>query len=85
MGQTKMSREYRKHPETGTPSPAKIETAVSLRLTPEDYVTIREVAELEDRSVSSLVRLLIRRACIAHRASLPPKPDTTPADGHLHA
>lgn len=49
-----------------------IETAVSLRLTPDDYVTLHEIANTEDRSVSSLVRLWIRRSCAAHRASKPP-------------
>ena len=76
-----MSTEYRNTSETSTPKPregrTKIDTAVSLRLSPEDYVTIREVAELEDRTVSSLVRYWIRRACAAHRASLTAQ-DTSP-------
>ncbi len=84
-----MVKEYVNTSEAGThklrKGRSKVDITISLRLTPEDAATIRELADREDRSVSSLVSMMTRRTCEAHRASLDHKPDTTPAAGPLHA
>ena len=63
-----MSESYTNPPAAGQARTVRTQTSFSLRLEPEDIATLRDVAAKEERTVSQLVRLILRRACEERRA-----------------